>query len=369
MSSQKKGARAERHIPPPNEGSPAEISFYSRITADFGQEEIVPGKGLDIGTTNIVAVARRTSGELLFNSQRNAFLDVRSDNFTTKMLAKLGIEHIVMNGKGYVIGDPAFELANIFEKDTRHPMREGLISSQEPEALAMVALLIERVLGKPRHEGEPCTISIPADPVDTDHNAIYHRGAIQHIVAKMGYAPRTIIEGEAVVFSEFQEDDFTGIGISCGGGMFNICVSYKSVPALSFSTTRGGDWIDVNVSKAVGIPPSQVCAIKESGIDLTSPNGHVEDAIAIYYQSLIRYTLEVIRNRFASMQSMPTFIRPVGLVCGGGTTLIKGFIDVFRKELDEVSFPVELKGVRLAGDPIHTTATGCLNATHMATAD
>ena len=78
------------------------------------------------------------------------------------------------------------------------------------------------------------------DPIDSDLSVAYHRDLFDAVLRSLGYKPSHIIEGHAVTFAELGEEDFTGIGISCGGGMFNICVAYKSMPALYFSTARSG---------------------------------------------------------------------------------------------------------------------------------
>ncbi len=343
-----------------------DVSFYHRISTDFSQKGLGDYRGLDVGTTNIVAAAENRSGDYLFNTQRNAFIDVKSDTFTKKMLSKLGIEHYVSQGHGCVIGDPAFELANIFEKEVRRPMTAGVISPGDKRSLPMLELIIERILGKAPSPGQVCTISVPADPVDTTSNVIYHRGSIQNMLRELGYTPNTINQAEAVTFSELAEEDYTGIGVSCGGGMFNVCVSYKSIPAITFAIARGGDWIDQNIARALGVPSSQVCAEKESGVDLRAPRDQVEEAIVIYYQSLIRYTIETIREKFSRLDDIPHFGRPVSMVCAGGSALIKGFVDLFREELELVDFPVPLSEVRLAKDPLRTVADGCLKASQFA---
>jgi hypothetical protein len=171
-----------------------------------------------------------------------------------------------------------------------------------------------------------------------------------------------MLEGHSIVFSELKEQDFTGIGISCGGGMFNVCVAYKSVPALTFATSRGGDWIDNNVAHAIGMSPAVVCGIKESGVDLNNPKDRVHDAIVIYYRNLIQYTLETIKNRLESAQNMPTFLRPIDVVCGGGTSMITGFIDVFREEFEKINFPIDVATIRMANDPLKAVARGCMVA-------
>ena len=335
----------------------------NRHIVNFTKLDLEAGRGLDVGTVNICAAARkREGGEVLFNIQRNAFLDVRGDAFTKKMLMKLGIDYIVQGDKGYVIGDPAFELANVFEKNTRRPMRDGMISPVEPEALLIVSLVIAQCLGHPRKQGEVCAFSVPADPIDVERNVIYHSGALQTVLRKLGYTPKPMLEGHSIVFAELQKEDFTGIGISCGGGMFNVCVAYKSVPALTFATSRGGDWIDNNVAAAIGMPASQVCAVKESGVDLMNPKDRIQDAIVIYYRNLIQYTLETIRQKLEAAQNMPTFTRPIPLICGGGTSMIGGFIDVFREEFEKVNFPIEVSEIRMANDPLKAVARGCMVA-------
>jgi hypothetical protein len=287
---------------------------------------------------------------------------MRADAFTKKMLMKLGIDYIVQGDKGYVIGDPAFELANVFDKTTRRPMKDGMISPVEPEALLVVSLIIAEMLGHPKQQGEVCAFSVPADPIDVERNVIYHRGVLETVLRKLGYTPRPMLEGHSIVFSELKEQDFTGIGISCGGGMFNICVAYKSVPALTFATSRGGDWIDNNVAHAIGMSPAIVCGIKESGVDLMNPKDRVQDAIVIYYRNLIQYTLETIRHKLESAQNMPTFTKPIDVVCGGGTSMITGFIDVFREEFEKINFPIDVARIRMANDPLKAVARGCMTA-------
>jgi hypothetical protein len=223
-------------------------------------------------------------------------------------------------------------------------------------------LLLENLLGAPNFPGEKCYFSVPADPIDADFNVVYHKGVFSGMLKKMGFEPKPLLEGHAVVFSELAEDDFTGIGISCGGGMFNICVSYKSIPALAFSTARGGDWIDRNVATVLGIKASRATAIKEKGVNLLSPRNREEEAVEIYYRNLISYTLEAIKTRFEASSGMPAFPEPIEIVCAGGTSMIGGFIELFQDEFQSIKFPIPVKNIRRAEDPLFSVAKGCLVA-------
>ena len=93
------------------------------------------GRGLDIGTCNLVSAAQQGDGNLTYRSLRNAFIDVDINDFTKKMLTKLGVQYVMHNKRMYVLGGPAFELANIFNRETRRPMASGLISPHEADAL------------------------------------------------------------------------------------------------------------------------------------------------------------------------------------------------------------------------------------------
>ena len=320
------------------------------------------GKGLDIGTANLISAVQTKNGEVIIKSQRNAFIDIEPDDFTRNMLTKLGVQYVVIEGKMVVIGDPAFELANIFNRETRRPMADGLISPDEMDAMPIEKLLIENLLGPPQEPGEVVYFSVPADPIDSEANVVYHRGVFQSLLQKLGYTAKPIVEGHAVVFSELAADDFTGIGISCGGGMFNVCVAYKTIPALTFSTTRGGDWIDKNAARALGIKASKATAIKEKGVDIRNPRNREEEAIAIYYRELIRYTLTNIKQRFESKRDVPSFPDPIDIVFAGGTSLVGGFIEVVQDEFEKIKFPLEVKNIRRAEEPLHSVAKGCLVA-------
>ncbi len=325
------------------------------------------GKGLDVGTCNLVAAEQNDKGEIELRPKRNVFIDVPIDAYTKNMLTRLNVPYVVQGKKMYVLGDHAFELANVLNKNTRRPMKDGLISPKEQDALPVMKLLIGSILGQPRVPNEVCFYSVPGDPVDSDLSVAYHRDLFDAVLKSLGYKPSHILEGHAVTFAELEEEDFTGIGVSCGGGMFNICVAYKSMPALSFSTSRSGDWVDNNVANVLGIKPAKAALIKEKGVDLMKPKTREEDAIAIYYRNLIKYNLSSICERFRAAENMPSFTEPVSMVFTGGTSMAGNFIELVRAVFKELDFPIPVKECRMAKDPFNATAKGALVAAQLET--
>lgn len=320
------------------------------------------GKGLDVGTANLVSAVQNDTGGITIKMERNAFIDIKSDVYSKRMLTKLKVPYVVYKGNMIVLGDAAFELSNIFGRELRRPMKDGLISPSEVDALAMVRLIIEKVLGWPQAQNEPCFFSVPAASIDRNNNVIYHQGLFEGLLRKMGFAPKPMNEGHAVCFAELAEQNFTGIGISCGGGMINVCLSYKTIPCLSFSICRGGDWIDTNVANVLGIPTSKATSIKERGVDLMAPTSREEEAIVIYYRNLISYVLLNIKAKFEIAENMPEFPDAIDIVCSGGTSMIKGFPEIFADEFRKIEFPLQVREIRRAKEPLTSVAKGCLIA-------
>lgn len=321
------------------------------------------GRGLDVGTANMLSAVRMESGEVVVKRERNAFLEIPAGSGGgQEMLTKLNVPFVSYRDRVFVLGDVSFELANMFGKEVRRPMQDGFLSPGEQDAIPIMRFIIERLLGKPQVEGEPVHFCIPAPSIDRENDTVYHEGIVSGILKKLGFSPKAMNEGHAVVYSELAEQGFTGIGVSCGGGMFNVCIAYKTIPAVTFSVARGGDWIDKHVSKVMGIPQVRATAIKEGNVDLMNPRSREEEAVVLYYRNLISYVLKNLKQRFQLARDVPQFTDPVEVVCAGGTSLVGGFTEIFAEELRKVDFPLPIACVRRAEDAMTSVVRGTLIA-------
>jgi len=325
--------------------------------------ELQRGRGVDIGTV-FVKCALKEGNEIVFKSQRNAFFEVEHTDFTKKILDNSRVKYIIKEDKLYVVGDEALEFANMFKRETIRPLSRGVISPTEKEALPMVELLIKSVVGEPTYKGEIVYFSVPGEPLDVDFNVIYHTKMIEGFLKTLGYTPKPINEGHAIILSELAEEDFTGLGLSFGGGMVNVCLSFMSVPIFKFSVTKAGDWIDQQVSMAVDETASRVSAIKETSLDLSKEGtlSKIESALSIYYNYLIEYVIENIKQEFNKTRRMPRITKPITIVLSGGTSLPKGFSHRFKQILDQLRLPIGVGCVRMATQPLRSVAKGALVA-------
>ena len=324
-----------------------------------------PGVGLDCGTMNFVA-ARKIGDKVNTTRVRDAFLDLPPEN--KRMLKLAGTSFVEMGDRLIVVGDAALETANFLNKDARRPMAGGVISAGELDAQQIIALIMKEVLGEPQTPNEKCCYSVPAAAIDVKGSDVtYHSRVLGKVLSELKYTPEPANEALAVVFSECVKDKFSGIGISYGSGMTNVCLALNAMSALEFSLGRGGDWVDSLSAKAVGATSARMCALKETGIDINAPDGREQEAIAFHLQTLIDYTIDNISAAFASKKSQLHVARPIPIVVSGGTSLAKGFLDMFKKrfELKRSTFPVQISEIRAAADPMTAVAQGLLILSQM----
>lgn len=318
--------------------------------------------GLDVGTSRIVA-AQRQDKDIQFDTQLNAFVTIPFSKLTQSVLKKENIPHLVQDSEITVYGNESERFANLFHRDTRRPMLRGILNPEEAGSLTLVRQIVRLVMGEGEGQGRRVCFSVPAAPLGANNEVNEHEASLKDMLSKMGYDPHPIPEGLAVVYGELEANNYTGVGVSCGGGLCNVCLSYLSVPVFSFSIPKGGDFIDESASQLRGEPATRIRTIKEESFHF---NGHfvnkIHQAIAQYYEDMIQALVASLKDQFASVQNMPKLNRPIPLVLSGGSVIPPGFRDRFEKSLREIELPVAISEVRMASNPMVSTARGALVA-------
>lgn len=327
-------------------------------------------KGLDCGTSFYIAAT-----EDRIKKQRNAFLTVDGEvNQVKRMLKRQRIPFVEKAGKIHIVGQHAFNYAQIFSTaELKRPMKSGLLNPTEKDALPVLNAIIGELLGEAK-DGETCVYCIPSKPIDVQREVSYHEDVLRTIIEQYGYSVKKIEEAVAIGYEGLVDTQLTGVAISMGAGMCNIAVMYQGMTALSFSVSRGGDWIDENVSMDTGVSKAKVTSIKESSstLDLSSANyqniyeedtdeANVLIAIRSYYGALVNYLLTNLKVQFEGVENVPNFPDPVPIVIGGGTSLVKGFLDVFNEQFDQNDFPIPISEIIHIEDAHTAVARGCLS--------
>jgi actin-like ATPase involved in cell morphogenesis len=326
-------------------------------------EDLVKGGahpiGIDVGTSKVV-VARRGGKDVQCGSQLNAFIPVPYSPVTERTIQQQSDIHYYRDGEELVIFGSATErFANMFNAEARRPMADGLLNPKEKQAWPVLEAIVQSLVPKPRSSNEVLAFSVPAAPPGREAQLTYHEASLRQYFASLGYKAMAINEGLAVIFSELEDQNFTGIGVSCGGGMCNATLAFLSIPSIMVSLPKAGDFIDHSVGEAVGEHATRVKAIKEEGLDLSkAPRDKMEKALHIYYEDLVETLVDTIRRAISRAEKLPKTDRALAIVLAGGTAKPKGFRELFDRMLRARRFPVEIAEVRTASDPLTATARG-----------
>jgi hypothetical protein len=327
-------------------------------------------KGLDVGTSFIV-LATNENSSIEYTDFRDAFYIIRPTTpVATKMIEK-GLSGKVFikdaDGSFIILGKDAIEKAIERNDNAKRPMSKGVVSAKEKDAKRVLAFILKEVVGKASEKNEKLVFCVPAQPVDQedeDFDIGYHEDVVKAILGECGYDAKAINEAEALCYAELGDEDYTGIAISCGAGMTNVCVMLNGEPTVVFSTTKSGDWVDRMASVATGEKDSVVQAEKEGGGFIIGEhnNNPVLSAVSSYYERLIDYTTKQLSSALSNHKSLPKFKNPLTIVVAGGTSQAKGYIEQFSKKIVENNFPLPIKVVKHASDPLHSVSKGCLIA-------
>ena len=168
-------------------------------------------------------------------------------------------------------------------------------------------------------------------------------------------------------FSELEEEGYTGISISNGAGMQNICVMSNGEALIKAASLRSGDWLDRMTSIATGLPDSVIQVEKEAGgfIIGVQSESSIHNALSTYYERLIEYNVKSLQAMLNRSNQLPKFKDPLTIVIAGGTSRAAGYIECFQKTLGRFPLPVEVKEVRAAKDPLRAVSRGCYIASQL----
>ncbi|HEV3198274.1 MAG TPA: hypothetical protein VGZ73_10210 [Bryobacteraceae bacterium] len=325
-------------------------------------EEYTQPIGLDVGTSRVVT-ARSAEGKYQYDTELNAFLTLPYSKLTVSLLVRENVFHEVRGSEIVVIGSDAQKFAEVFHAETRRPMLNGVLNPNERHSLVVLQAIIGKLLGKAAFAGQKVYFSVPAPVPNEKDGLAYHAASIQQVLKVLGYEGTPIEEGLAVVFGELGESNYTGIGISCGSGLCNVCLAVLSVPVISFSIPKAGDFIDSQAALVTGELATRMRGQKEQAFHLNGMTGdRVQNALTVYYGEMIENLVETLRSHLASTQRLPKMDQSIPLVLSGGTVMPKGFLDHFGQALKATDFPIRLSEVRLSGDALNSTARGALMA-------
>lgn len=327
--------------------------------------------GLDIGTNLIVAGISEDGKDPIFRSQRDCFYKIKPKTEVNRSsiktsLDKRQVSYIVdENGHFVIVGQDSLNIATERNDTTQRPMSKGVISPKEKASLPMLKLIIKTLIEEGK-KGDKCIYSVPAEPIDESFDILFHKEMMGMYIGQMGYIASPINEAFAIALSELLDEGLSGMCISLGAGTINVAIIHEGDPLVEFCLTRAGDYIDQSVARALDVSTSIVQMEKEAGTNLYNPSTKIMEAIAVYYGSVINYTIQNISYELEKREkSLPKFKDPIPVVLAGGLSLATGFVKRVDKAIKLVNLPMEIGSVRRAENPLFSVANGALLAAMM----
>lgn len=328
--------------------------------------------GFDCGTYNLVCCKRNDKGDFVFKREVNAFLEMPLENdFVFNMMKKAGVPLIHREDAklAYALGEAAINMAYTMNVDLKRPMKDGCVNPREKDAFQILNIMIHSLLDEIDHDKEVLYYSVPANAINEETDADYHRKILEAIFkaykSEKGYTvdSRPINEGMALVYSELSDQMFTGFGVSCGAGMVNVAFSLFGAEVFTFALVNSGDWIDKQAAKATQESIAYINKEKHK-IDLSKePATLVERAIRTQYELMIEKTVSGLRKGLEENRDKHARLgKPIDVVVAGGTASPPGFDKFFEDLLRKANLPVEIGKVIRPKDCLYSVAKGCLIA-------
>jgi len=324
--------------------------------------------GLDVGTSFLIKAIETEHG-IQYTEFRDAFFRMKPATAIAAKMMEKGLQNTAYfkdtDGSFVVVGEDAIMKAIERHKSVLRPLFRGVISPREPHARRVLKFILSQLVGEPEKKGDPLVYSCPAQPVDQsdEHfNTGYHEDCLKKDLGELGWNAQSLNEAEAICYSELEDDGYTGITMSFGAGMVNICVMSSGEPIIRFGIAKSGDWIDRMAASSSGQPDSIVTMEKENGNFIVGQESEnpILSAVSAYYIRLIDYTLSHLVARLSNSTDLPKFTNPIPVIISGGTSKAEGFIEAFHNRISQLDFPVQIKEIRHAQDPLRAVARGCL---------
>lgn len=332
--------------------------------------------GFDCGTYNLVSCHRDEDGNFIHKREVNAFLEMPLENrFVFNMMKTAGVPLIERGEVAYALGEAAINMAYTMPTiELKRPMKDGCVNPKERDAFEIMNIMMHSLLDV-KNDGDLLYYSVPANAINQETDADYHGKileaifkAYQSVPDKFRINAMPINEALALVYAELANKAFTGIGISFGAGMVNLCFAMYGKDIFTFSIVNSGDWIDKQAARATGESITFINKEKEK-IDLgKEPTTLVERAIMTQYNLMIEKTVGTIKKGLIDHADKKARLdHPVDIIIAGGTSSPPGFDQLFTKVLKNADLPIEIGKVIRPNDPLYSVARGCLIAAENAT--
>lgn len=334
--------------------------------------------GFDCGTYTLICCQRDDKGNFVQKKEVNAFIEMNIGNKSVfNMMKSVGVPLMEMEdlGVAFAMGEAAVDMAyTMGEIELKRPMVHGCLNPRERLAQRVMSNMIQGLLDEVKVDKETLYFSVPANAINQETDKDYHEKILEAIFKDFTHPetgfivkPYPVNEGLALVYAELGNKAYTGIGISYGAGMVNICFAIYGAPVFEFSLVNSGDWIDKMAGKATGESPTYINKEKlKTDLTIEKPELLVQRAIRVQYEIMVQKAVTGIKKGLAEAGNKARTDDPIDIIVAGGTSSPDGFEQMFKEIVDAAHLPIEVGKIIKPKDPLYSVARGCLIAAEAA---
>jgi hypothetical protein len=318
--------------------------------------------GLDVGTDQIVLA---TNIGTVNPFVQNVFVSVPAEQGVKKALQKLECQYFWDQDFIQIVGEDAYEFSTVLNRPVRRTMKAGTVVAGDDTCIRVFRHLLSEVLKKHVTAESFVCFSVPSSgfagaPTPSPVHLQFHENLIRDVLKDRKCTCVPVKEGMAVVYSELQEEGYTGIGISFGAGLVNVVLSYMTMVAFDFSLPLGGDVLDERAAALLGVNQSRIREAKENGFSFNARGGTLYETLRLVYADMMATVISAIRQSVERMKLSQRFNRSIPIAIAGGACLPEGFSELLAEVVGKTELPFRISGVRRAANPLRAVSAGCL---------
>jgi hypothetical protein len=337
---------------------------------------------LELGSSSIRSL-RREGDVLKSRTSRCVYAVLPDSPAHQRLLEQCGLQFTTCEEGILLLGDGAYEHAELFKSPVLPLMVGGRIPKGNPLVRQLISSLVEVILPIASNRNEICTLTLPGGAtIDSSRDARSDLEFYVRLVKLQGYEPKIVPASQALILAELVDNAFTGVGIVFGASGCEAILAHRGDPICYAASDHGGDWIDRQLAKKLHAP--SVAADDDADNAATDQNFARESLLAItrrreqlksaatisgddltkHVELLLQETIfelcdafsgELIRSRRA--KELPS---PLPIVCGGGLIETPGFGSILASVLQAANLPIQTQRPRLITRSDRSIARGLL---------
>ncbi len=340
---------------------------------------------LDIGSHRVSSL--RFDGERLVARDRRCVFAVLPDTAAhQQLLAQAHVDSAVCDDGLLLLGDAAWDNAELFHVHARSLLTNGALPEHDPVSRQLMATLIEAVLPKASVPGELCALTTPGSGGSRNEAARSDLDFFNRIVRLQGYEPMLVPTPSALTLAELANQGFTGIAVVCGASCCEAAVVHRGVAVCQSRHQYGGDWIDGRIAESLGLmswdsagdrfvdqlAATRLREARPSGgrgfsigalrRDKQAPSQQLAESSEfadVLRSSLLQILCELMTDfsvQLARTHQGRDLPQPIAVVCGGGLAMTPGFVATLDEAMGTVEWNLALQPPRVSlGWPFNTT--------------